>query len=262
MIRSVVVIGGFSTPLGPFLVDRLLSQNYGVAVLEGFRADISALPAGGAQKRQIIFVEFNPEAPGDLDFQIRNLVRKSAERSNWVATVDLLDSGPLFPEQPLLHVSVSRKQCSNVSPKQQVYIQIPRILVTQPRPRRAFKTAQLSPPEPVAFAGDIVKFITDCVLRNPISNSLGSHNTFHLMCSDVLTPAQRKQIPPDCIVELDNMDNRCGSGIDVEALIEPGKKIYGFHPCSVSDAVRACKQASNTSGKPVTYTRSPGVRGL
>jgi hypothetical protein len=261
MIRSVIVIGGFSTPLGPFLVDRLLSQNYGIAVLEGFRADISALPAGGGEKRKIVFVEYNPEAPGDLDFHIRNLVRKSGEKSNWVATVDLLDSGSLFPEQRMLYVNVSRKQRRNVSPKQQVYIQIPRILVTPARPRRAFKNAQSSPTEPVAFVGDIVKFITDCVVRNPISNFLGSENSFHLMCSEMLTPAQRKQIPPDCIVELDNMDDGFGSSIDVEALTEPGKKIYGFYPCSVSEAMRACKQAK-TSGKPVTYTRFPAVRGL
>jgi len=80
-MSSVVIIGGFSSPLGPNIIDRLLSQQYMVGVVDQSKS------AARLVSVNLIMAEFDEEIPGDFDFAFRTCMRKLGSA---IAIIDLM----------------------------------------------------------------------------------------------------------------------------------------------------------------------------
>ena len=223
-MRSVVVIGGRSTEIGPFLVNRLLSQNYGVSSVD----PCDPVPAVNTNGRSVQQVLFDPDLLGDFDFQIRTLLRNHGH-NEWVAVIDL--TRRLVPEldlavsSRLLYIVVSPQATERIETSiddsgdrceigrrtrfetevatkynHPVFVHLPRLLLTP-----SINTVPKLPPTngPIVYVGDVVQFITDCVLINPIAYSLNrGMPVLTIRCPDLYQRNHHRGIPIDWIREL------------------------------------------------------------
>lgn len=241
-MRSVFIIGGYSSSIGPFLIDRLLSQNYGVCVVERKhhgKFSTQALGSHKANKRYIRFAEYDAGIPGDYDYQFRSVIRNTLNKQDWIGIIDLLECSmkPIISYETTAFVSIVFKDLDYGEDR--ILVKIPPLMIAPTQ-----TTSILNPLkncwtfQPVVFVGDLVKFISDYILRNPITSFLNGKHLFTIACSDML---RNDKGSPDCLVQL--IPNSAWSeSVDIEALTEPSKRIYGFYPMNTEDALLAVKK--------------------
>ena len=225
-MRTVVVIGGNSSVIGPFLVRRLLVQKYAVFILD---------EPGHTSQCQLGLREaiYTPSLPGDFDFAFRTVFSKKSI----FAVVDL--RGPLAQVPQLnqgeaaefLYVLVSWsdeevEKESNPKLVHRVFVRIPPLVLA---PARVGRIPRLFPKvHATVWVGDIARFISDFVFRNPMAYSLGDRPIF-LSCP---VSENEESIPPDLLHSLPHV-----RPIDRPPGTSSGLSIFKFELCSIREAV-------------------------
>jgi hypothetical protein len=188
MTRSVIVLGGLSSPIGSAIIDRLISQCYGVCIIDIKRTQVCRLG------RLVYCQSYDPGIPGDLDFVVRDMIRRKFHVMNFIAVIDLgycddNESGfnhltTLVPdtnglEQSLLYILIHSdrvcdkklRELANYSHRTYL-IRIPNLVII-PNNCLGNTVRKMehcrSPDSRIVSVYDIARLVCDHILRHPLS---------------------------------------------------------------------------------------------
>ena len=223
MSRSVIVLGGLISPIGQCIVDRLLSQRYGVCIVDV----ISNGVCGRNPSRWLSYHHYDPGIPGDFDFVVREILRKKSTFMKFFAFIDLgcvrraesVSYDPLAAMAPnledlarnfiyiLLHTSpVCEKKLAELSPfAQHTYLlEIPKyILLNTPehgggsnyiKRFTGFQNGLKN--HRIVWVNDVARLVCDHLLRYP-PGMKGKYLRFKIEGHPTV-----RSIPPDLLVVL------------------------------------------------------------
>jgi len=256
MTRSVIVLGGSSSPIGSAIIDRLVSQCYGVCIV-----DIKNTPGSRRPGRLVCYRSYDPGIPGDLDFAVRDVIRNKHTRMEFIAVIDLGycdEVGGFNPlttlvpdtnglEKSLLYIVIHtcgigdkklREMSSNYCHRTYL-IKIPNMVLISPGRQNgcgnmaATLTLSRSPESRIVWVHDLSRLVCDNILRHPLRTTkhvihfkVDGHEMSERLAS------QSTLVPPDLICVLSKNHNTFHHVYDNVELL------YRFSLTGLCDSVR------------------------
>lgn len=230
--QSVIVLGGLSCPIGNTIIDRLISQRYGVCVVDVQHNGVCGKSLPGPL---LNYHHYDPGLPGDFDFVVRDSLRKNANCMKFIAIIDLgcvraagqggYDPLPtLVPDigdcpDPLIYIIVHSipvclKKLSDLEKSRFCHhtylVQIPNLVLMNSHAfssdfhnkLRAIQTN--SSCKKIVWVSDIARLVCDHLLRNPIVMK-GPVIRIQIEGHSIV-----KSIPLDLLVILEEVENEEG----------------------------------------------------
>ena len=257
---SVIILGGLTaSPLGASLINRLVSQQYGLGVIDSHQ--YSNGKHHFPLNRFTCFQNYDPGIPGDLDFVVRQMIRKNSQNMKFMAIIDLGycqsfgQYNSLCSLVPVLHndhqriiyilihpsgYRVGESKLNQLLMNAQFItqlIEIPSLLISDSCMGNFAKIfLSIKNERFVIWDSDIARFISDHVLRFPIT---------YRPCTKVKLDGHRigeyrekkgAILPPDLLFSL--WEDKGVDNIGNDSYHGTPESLYHFHPTDLLESVK------------------------